>query len=26
VNPFGDETLALMEAWWLGGPCVGEET
>jgi uncharacterized protein len=22
VNPFGDETLELIEPWWLGGPCV----
>ena len=22
VNPFGDETLALLEPWWAGGPCV----
>ncbi|MEH1015365.1 DUF501 domain-containing protein [Micromonospora sp. CPCC 206060] len=22
VNPFGDETLALMEQWWSDGPCV----
>ncbi|SCE80974.1 hypothetical protein GA0070618_1091 [Micromonospora echinospora] len=22
VNPFGDETLALVERWWAAGPCV----
>ncbi|MFK3981085.1 DUF501 domain-containing protein [Micromonospora sp. NPDC050397] len=22
VNPFGDETLELIEPWWLAGPCV----
>ncbi|MFC4108779.1 DUF501 domain-containing protein [Micromonospora zhanjiangensis] len=22
VNPFGDETLALIEPWWTAGPCV----
>ena len=22
VNPFGDEALAAMGAWWDGGPCV----
>ena len=22
VNPFGDETLALVEPWWSAGPCV----
>ena len=22
VNPFGDETLALVEKWWAAGPCV----
>lgn len=22
VNPFGDEVLRLIEAWWAGGPCV----
>lgn len=22
VNPFGDETLELIEPWWTGGPCV----
>jgi hypothetical protein len=22
VNPFGDETLALVEKWWATGPCV----
>ena len=22
VNPIGDETLALVDAWWRGGPCV----
>ena len=22
VNPFGDETLALVEPWWTAGPCV----
>ncbi|HEY0696563.1 MAG TPA: DUF501 domain-containing protein [Micromonospora sp.] len=22
VNPFGDETLELVEPWWTGGPCV----
>ena len=22
VNPFGDEVLQLIEAWWSGGPCV----
>jgi hypothetical protein len=22
VNPFGDETLALIAPWWLDGPCV----
>ncbi|WP_329107395.1 DUF501 domain-containing protein [Micromonospora sp. NBC_01699] len=22
VNPFGDETLELIEPWWLGGSCV----
>jgi hypothetical protein len=22
VNPFGDETLALVSEWWAGGPCV----
>jgi hypothetical protein len=22
VNPFGDETLGLVEPWWSGGPCV----
>jgi hypothetical protein len=23
VNPFGDEALAMIEPWWLDGPCVG---
>jgi hypothetical protein len=22
VNPFGDETLDLVDAWWAAGPCV----
>ncbi|HEY8532734.1 MAG TPA: DUF501 domain-containing protein [Micromonospora sp.] len=22
VNPFGDEVLAMIEPWWLAGPCV----
>lgn len=22
VNPFGDETLARVDGWWAGGPCV----
>jgi len=22
VNPIGDETLAMVDAWWRGGPCV----
>ena len=22
VNPFGDETLALVAEWWAAGPCV----
>ena len=22
VNPLGDEALALLDAWWLAGPCV----
>ena len=22
VNPFGDETLELVEPWWTAGPCV----
>jgi hypothetical protein len=25
VNPFGDETLELVEPWWLDGPCVGSD-
>ncbi|BCJ64418.1 DUF501 domain-containing protein [Polymorphospora rubra] len=26
VNPFGDETLELVEPWWTGGPCVDVPT
>ena len=22
INPLGDETLAALPAWWVGGPCV----
>ena len=25
VNPFGDEVLAAIEAWWSGGPCVAPD-
>lgn len=25
VNPLGDEALALLEDWWVGGPCVAAE-
>ena len=26
VNPFGDETYAMIAPWWLDGPCVDIET
>jgi hypothetical protein len=25
INPIGDETLALVAPWWLGGPCVAPD-
>ncbi len=25
VNPFGDEVLASIDAWWTGGPCVSAD-